>query len=131
ADGPYRVTPNLMVVVPTTEHVSLHYGRTPVDWLAIVLTLLGLAGLVLLSRLAPVVMPEPRPRRPRRTAPEDEDVELSGWPALGRPGGQTDGPGGPRSTEPDGDGDLRPWQGPPAPLPDASRVNRSAQPDEG
>ena len=26
ADGPYRVTPNLMVVVPTSNHVHLHYG---------------------------------------------------------------------------------------------------------
>src|SRR5579884_3977952 len=29
AKGPYRVTPNLMVVVPTSRHVSLHYGWTP------------------------------------------------------------------------------------------------------
>ncbi len=27
AEGPYRVTPNLMVVVPTSNHVHLHYGR--------------------------------------------------------------------------------------------------------
>jgi hypothetical protein len=31
ADGPWRVTPNLMVVVPTSTHVVLHYGFTPVD----------------------------------------------------------------------------------------------------
>ncbi len=29
ATGPYRVSPNLMVVVPTSNHVSLHYGATP------------------------------------------------------------------------------------------------------
>ena len=34
ADGPYRVTPNLMVVVPTDEHVELRYGRQPVEWIA-------------------------------------------------------------------------------------------------
>ncbi|MBK9180880.1 MAG: hypothetical protein IPM45_15170 [Acidimicrobiales bacterium] len=58
ADGPYRVTPNLMVVVPTSEEVSLRYGWTPVDWLAGLLTLLGVAGLVLLARRPPVPVPE-------------------------------------------------------------------------
>ena len=36
AEGPWRVAPNLMVVIPTSEHVSLHYGRTPIDLIAIV-----------------------------------------------------------------------------------------------
>jgi hypothetical protein len=31
ATGPWRVAPNLMVVVPTSRHVELHYGFTPVD----------------------------------------------------------------------------------------------------
>ncbi|HEX8802793.1 MAG TPA: hypothetical protein VF743_01330, partial [Acidimicrobiales bacterium] len=50
AEGPYRVTPNLMVVVPTSNHVELTYGRTPVEYVAYGLTLVGLAGLVLLAR---------------------------------------------------------------------------------
>jgi hypothetical protein len=48
ADGPWRVTPNLMVVVPTSTHVELHYGHTPVDGVAWGLTLVGLAGLAYL-----------------------------------------------------------------------------------
>jgi hypothetical protein len=28
ATGPYRVSPNLMVVVPTSKHVSMVYGST-------------------------------------------------------------------------------------------------------
>jgi hypothetical protein len=52
-DGPYRVTPNLMVVVPTSERVELTYGQTGVDRLAQLLTLLGLVGLVLLFRMRP------------------------------------------------------------------------------
>ena len=31
ADGPFRVTPNHMVVVPTDTHVELRYGWTGVD----------------------------------------------------------------------------------------------------
>ena len=63
ADGPYRVTPNLMVVVPTSTHVSLSYGRTPVDWLGIALTFLGLVGLVLLARRPAIAVPPERPTR--------------------------------------------------------------------
>ena len=50
AEGPYRVAPNLMVVVPTETHVELTYGRTGVEWLSYAFTLLGFAGLVLLIR---------------------------------------------------------------------------------
>ena len=32
AEGVYRISPNLMVVVPTSHHVSLSYGYTPVDY---------------------------------------------------------------------------------------------------
>ncbi|MDH3295182.1 MAG: 6-pyruvoyl-tetrahydropterin synthase-related protein, partial [Acidimicrobiia bacterium] len=44
ADGPWRVGPNLMAVVPTATTVELSYGRTAVDWLGVLLTLLGLAA---------------------------------------------------------------------------------------
>ena len=63
ADGPYRVTPNLMVVIPHGTHVSMHYSRTPVDILGIVLTIVGLAGLVFLLRRPPVEVPPTRPSR--------------------------------------------------------------------
>lgn len=43
ADGPYRVTPNLMAVVPTAEEVTLEYGRSPVELVAMALTAAGLA----------------------------------------------------------------------------------------
>ena len=46
ADGPYRLAPNLMVVVPTDEDVTLTYGLAPVDWLGRIVTLLGVAGLI-------------------------------------------------------------------------------------
>ncbi len=43
ADGPWRVGPNLMAVVPTETTVRLAYGRTAIDWLSTLLTLIGLA----------------------------------------------------------------------------------------
>ena len=52
-DGPYRVTPNLMVVVPKDNHVRLHYGYTGIDYVSNGLTLFGLVALFLLFR-APV-----------------------------------------------------------------------------
>ncbi|MBW3573343.1 MAG: hypothetical protein KY450_00545, partial [Actinobacteria bacterium] len=45
AEGPWRVAPNLMVVVPTANDVELRYGTTSVEWVSWALTLAGLAGL--------------------------------------------------------------------------------------
>ena len=50
ARGPWRVTPNFMVVVPTTNDVTLHYGYTGVEALGWLVSLIGLAGVVLLFR---------------------------------------------------------------------------------
>jgi len=52
AAGPWRATPNLMIVVPTEPDVTLTYGRTTVDLASMLLSLLGLAGMFLLSRAA-------------------------------------------------------------------------------
>ena len=50
ADGPYRVGPNMMVVVPESTRVELTYGRSTVDWITILLTLAGI-GLCVLWRV--------------------------------------------------------------------------------
>jgi hypothetical protein len=42
AEGPYRIGPNMMVVVPTDTHVELAYGRTFSDYFTILLTLIGI-----------------------------------------------------------------------------------------
>jgi hypothetical protein len=96
ADGPWRVGPNLMVVVPTSTHVSLSYGYTSVDYLGWLITALGIVGLVLLVRRGPLHMPPPQP-----------------WFRHDEPGGSADpgGPGGPDDPDdPDdtGDGDPHP-----------------------
>lgn len=70
ADGPYRVAPNLMVVVPTGEHVELTYGREPVDWLGWLLTGLGIALAVFLASRPPLVV------TPRRSRAIDEPALL-------------------------------------------------------
>ncbi|WP_419839961.1 glycosyltransferase [Candidatus Poriferisodalis sp.] len=67
ADGPYRVTPNWMVVVPTDEHVKLTYGATAVEYLAWLATLLGAVALALVA-VRPPVRFEQR-RRPRLLGP--------------------------------------------------------------
>jgi len=64
ADGPYRVTPNLMVVIPTAKHVHLHYGNTSVEYIAYLLTLLGIALAIVLARRPAVAMPPPRDDSP-------------------------------------------------------------------
>lgn len=41
AEGPYRVAPNLMVVVPTSNSVQLSYGWSPIELIGWALTLVG------------------------------------------------------------------------------------------
>jgi 6-pyruvoyl-tetrahydropterin synthase related domain len=60
ATGPYRATPNFMVVVPKSRHVTLEYGVTTAEWIGRVGTLAGIAGLV-----AMFVWPRWRRRRTR------------------------------------------------------------------
>ncbi len=50
ADGPYRATPSLMVVVPTAEHVDIEFKNTWVEWAG-----LGLAALGFLAFVAAMV----------------------------------------------------------------------------
>jgi hypothetical protein len=49
AKGPWRATPNLMVVVPTEEHVELKYRMKAGDYMGWLMTLAGI-GLVVLFR---------------------------------------------------------------------------------
>jgi hypothetical protein len=58
ATGPYRVTPNLMVVVPTSHNVTLTYGATAANRIGQLLSFLGIVGL-----LAGVVLPRLLSRR--------------------------------------------------------------------
>ena len=38
----YRIAPNAMVVVPTSNEVSLTYSRTGLDWVTVLLSLAGI-----------------------------------------------------------------------------------------
>ncbi len=55
ADGPYRVAPNLMVVVPRQHDVRLEYGLTGADWLGRLGTLAGVVLLALMIWRWPTV----------------------------------------------------------------------------
>ena len=50
AKGPYRIAPNFMVVIPTSERVRLHYEPSLLDRSAYALTLVGVGLLVLWRR---------------------------------------------------------------------------------
>ncbi len=80
AEGPYRSAPNLMVVVPTSNEVTLTYGYTGIEMGSYALSAVGLAGLVYLWRSGPVDMLK-RPGRRRRGAPLDgPDVDVTAAP---------------------------------------------------
>ena len=46
AKGPFRVAPNMMVVIPTSNTVKLQYGSTSLDYTAYLLTFIGIGILV-------------------------------------------------------------------------------------
>ncbi len=50
ADGPYRVAPNMMVVIPTSTTVVMEYATSRADQIAFVLTIAGIAMLVWFRR---------------------------------------------------------------------------------
>ncbi|MEY2779305.1 MAG: hypothetical protein RL623_485, partial [Actinomycetota bacterium] len=52
AKGPYRVAPNMMVVIPTSNEVSMHFGWNLLDYLAYLLTFIGIAWIVKMRRNA-------------------------------------------------------------------------------
>jgi hypothetical protein len=72
ADGPYRVAPNWMVVVPTSNEVTLTYSKTPLDWFFYGLTFLGIALCVYWRRRGDVHYDSERPSW--RVAPAPVDV---------------------------------------------------------
>jgi hypothetical protein len=61
ADGPYRVAPNHMVVIPTDTEVTLRYAKTTWDWFFYTLTVLGIGLCVFWRRRGDVVYASERP----------------------------------------------------------------------
>jgi hypothetical protein len=87
ADGVYRVAPNFMVVVPTDTHVELTYGRTPVEYVSYLATLLGIVGLVLLVRRPQMAFSGRRRTRGEDDLPHGD----AGGPEPAGSGGGADG----------------------------------------
>ena len=79
--GPWRVTPNLMVVIPTSTHVSMKYADTNVDYLGWIVTLLGLGALVVLWRRGPARFPTPVVSASAGAPPVDDGtLAAASWP---------------------------------------------------
>lgn len=71
AEGPFRVTPNWMVVIPTRHDIVLTYGATAVEYLAWLTTLIGLAALALVAVRPPARFGDRRAAEARRAALSD------------------------------------------------------------
>jgi hypothetical protein len=85
AEGPWESTPNLMVVVPTSHHVTLTYGTSTVDWAGYAASIVGV-GLAVSFKFLPPVVFEPKRRRHRRGRGSDSGDEplddFAGPPTL-------------------------------------------------
>jgi hypothetical protein len=92
AQGPWRVAPDLMVVIPTSHHVRLHYGYTPVDYLGFLFTLLGVAGVVWLFLAKPVALRAGAAAPPGAAGTGEPPTPWGGAPSWSLP--PVAGPGG-------------------------------------
>jgi hypothetical protein len=92
ATGPYRVAPNMMVVVPTSHDVKLTYGLTKVDWLGRLITLFGIAGLIGLVFWKGLERYGATTTRLEDDEPDDDEPEPSDEPLPGGPDGDADEP---------------------------------------
>ncbi|MDQ1534290.1 MAG: hypothetical protein QOF28_2051, partial [Actinomycetota bacterium] len=88
ARGPWRLAPNLMVVVPTSHDVKLTYGLTTGDRAGRVLTAVGLLGIVALARMWPAS--KPVEREPVVPSGEGEPEPLEPEGAVPQPYGRPD-----------------------------------------
>ena len=108
AKGPYRIAPNLMVVVPTENDVTLNYGMTSWDWIGRLLTLLGIIGLIALARWKGARRFAADPDPDTEAAEDGSADETFGDPAPWAPPGARSSPGG-------GDGPQPPDRSEPEP----------------
>jgi hypothetical protein len=84
ANGPWRLTPNFMVVVPTSRSVTLHYARSGAEWAGIGLSAVGVVGLVGL------VVWRPRDGRDGRVRTDPQRQEPAGSDPGSDPGSRAD-----------------------------------------
>jgi hypothetical protein len=76
AQGPYRIGPNMMVVVPTGTHVELEYGRSGSDYATMLMTVVGIGLCLLWRRRGDVVHAGPTPGGFAGAGPADDSVWL-------------------------------------------------------
>jgi len=79
AKGPYRVTPNLMVVIPTDTTVEMRFGYRAADILGWLVAIGGVVGVVYFKRRGPVDLDSP-------TEPAPPSAEWGRMDAPARPG---------------------------------------------
>jgi hypothetical protein len=83
AEGPYRIGPNQMVVVPTDTHVRLHYEESTSDRVFYGVTAAGIVTAIVLRVRGDVTFPGLQPRRRRR---RQRDPVPPPEPGAGDPG---------------------------------------------
>ena len=133
AEGPYRIGPNQMVIVPTDTHVRLAFERSNTDVVFYGLTVVGIA-LALFARFRDWNFPELGP--PRRddpltpppppgwpTAPALPDTDVVAWAPqpLPPPGPDGEPPPPPPSSRPMAPAPPHPQ---PSPHPGRQTINR-------
>jgi hypothetical protein len=137
AEGPWRIGPNMMVVVPTDNHVEMTFGRSATDYVTLLLSLVGVALCFVWRRQGDVVHASEQPAAwwwrggvPGRDraqagahAPYDDRADVDGVdpPDVDADGGREDDPDdgverGLDAFDVDLDADERDFRRPPPPV---------------
>ncbi|MFP5317872.1 MAG: 6-pyruvoyl-tetrahydropterin synthase-related protein [Acidimicrobiia bacterium] len=74
AEGPYRVTPNLMVVIPTEQTVEMRFGYRAADILGWLVAVAGVVAVVYFVRRGPVDLDGPDEPSPSPAGQERRDA---------------------------------------------------------
>jgi hypothetical protein len=91
AEGPYRVAPNMMLVIPTENDVRLHYDYGRIDLVAYLMTLVGFGALVQFRRRGDVVHLGPTPSGFSKPPPPPATDEPGQLESLVGPGPTSEG----------------------------------------
>ena len=52
--GPWRIAPNLMLVIPTSKHVTMEFTRSTIDYVAYLLSIIGVILLFVFAKFVPI-----------------------------------------------------------------------------
>ena len=71
----------MMVVIPTSTHVTMTFERSATDYIAYLLSLIGIALIFVFRKYVPITFPSPHPFEPRPVTMSSDSSAMPDTPA--------------------------------------------------